>query len=73
MLAQAPITVQLTQEQFNIFVKAMAEAKASDIRIRDWTGETMEEIEARYQVPSDDILEDMADYYFQQQTSIPMF
>ena len=73
MLAQEIITVQLTPAQYNIFVSAMASAKQRDLNIREWTGETVEQIEARYQVPADEILEDMADAFFAQTSGIPMF
>ncbi|MCA9924916.1 MAG: hypothetical protein KC421_21220 [Anaerolineales bacterium] len=73
MLAQEIITVQLTQEQYQIFVNALETAKARDLRIADWTGETVEQIEARYQIPADAILDDMADAYSQQFTGIAMF
>ena len=44
-----------------------------ELNIREWTGETVEQIEARYQVPADEILEDMADAFFAQTSGIPMF
>ena len=67
------ITLTLTDSQYQLFVEAVESAKARDLKIREWTGETTEEIEARYQVPHDDILEDMADAYAQQYTGINMF
>lgn len=73
MLAQQLITVQLTPEQHQIFISAMDEAKRRDLSIADWTGETFDQIEARYQIPADDILEDMASAYRQQFTGINQF
>ncbi|MCA9923393.1 MAG: hypothetical protein KC421_13520 [Anaerolineales bacterium] len=73
MLAQEIITVQLTQEQYQIFINAMQEAKARDMRVAEWTGESAAEIEARYQFPADDIIDDMADAFFAQRTGIAMF
>ena len=74
MLAQnEQITITVTSEQYEIFVAAMEEAKAKDLAIANWTGETVEEIEARYQVPSDEILDDMADNLFAQVSGVPMF
>lgn len=44
------ITVQMTQEAYQIFIQTIAARIASDIQIAEWwTGETGEEIEARYQ------------------------
>jgi hypothetical protein len=71
--APATITVQMTAEQHQIFVNALEAAKAKDLAIAEWTGETADEIEARYQVPADELLDDMADAFFAQQTGIPMF
>jgi hypothetical protein len=73
MLAQDIITVQMTPEQHNLFIAAMNEAKARDYRISDWTGETAAEIEARYQLPHDDILNDIADAFFAQKSGVLMF
>jgi len=73
MLAQEIITVQMTPEQYDIFTVALEQAKTCDLAIAEWTGETAEQIEDRYQVPHNDILEDMADYYAQTMTGIPMF
>ena len=67
------ITLTLTPAQFDIFLAALAEAKARNLAIADWTGESAADIEARYQLPHDDILNDMADAFFSQQTGIPMF
>ncbi len=73
MLNQEIVNVQMTQTQYQIFVSALETAKANDLAISEWTGETEAQIEARYQVPADDILEDMADAFFAQSTGIPMF
>ncbi|MCA9924547.1 MAG: hypothetical protein KC421_19360 [Anaerolineales bacterium] len=73
MLTQEIITVQMTAEQYQIFVNALETAKARDMAIAEWTGETAAQIEARYQVPADDILDDMADAFFAQRTGVPMF
>ena len=67
------ITLTLTPAQFDIFLKALAEAKARDLAIAEWTGESAADIESRYQLPHDDILDDMADAFFSQQTGIPNF
>lgn len=66
-------TITFTQEQFQIFLTLWAKAKQADIQISEWTGETTEQIEARYQLPADEILEDMADAFFANVTGIPMF
>ena len=67
------ITVTLTPKQYEIFTQAMNEAKARDLSLADWTGETADEIEARYQLPHEDVLADMADAFFAQTSGIPMF
>ena len=71
--ANNTVTVTLTQEQYDIFVNAMNEAKARDERIAVFTGETAADIEARYSVPHDSIIDDMIDAYTAQTTGIPMF
>lgn len=72
---QAPATVNITvtQEQYDIFVVAINKAKASDLAVSEWTGETAADIEARYAIPHDSIIDDMIDAYSAQQTGIPMF
>ena len=69
----ATITLTLTPEQYDIFTQAINEAKARDERIAVWTGETPANIEARYSVPHDSIIDDMADAYASQFSGIPMF
>lgn len=69
----ASITLTVTPEQYDTILAALAAAKARDLAVAEWTGETPAEIEARYQLPHDDILNDMADALFAQQTGIPMF
>ena len=71
--APASITLTVTPEQYDIFVTAINAAKAKDLAVADWTGETVADIEARYQLPHDSILNDMADAFFAQQSGIPMF
>ena len=71
--APATVTITLTQEQFDIFTQAINKAKARDQRIAVWTGETAADIEARYAIPHDSIIDDMIDAYTAQQTGIPMF
>lgn len=56
------VTVTLTQEQFEMVKGFFAETKSRDMSIREWTGETADEIESRFQIPHDDILDDMADW-----------
>lgn len=67
------VTVMLTAEQYDIALRAFAEAKRRDMKVRDWTGETVEQIDARYQLPHDDILEDMLDYQSSVRSGIPAF
>ena len=67
------ITVTMTPQQYDMFLKVMDEAKTRDLAIAEWTGETVAEIEARYQFPHEDVLADMADAFFAQTTGIPMF
>ena len=71
--APATVTITLTPEQFDIFTQAINEAKARDERIAVWTGETATDIEVRYTIPHDRIIDDMIDAYAAQQTGIPMF
>ncbi len=71
--ASQTITLTVTPEQYDFILAAFAEAKARDLAISDWTGETAVEIEVRYQLPHDAILDDMADAFFAQQTGVPMF
>ena len=57
------VTLTLTQEQFQMVQDFFAEATARDLAIAEWTGESAEQIEDRYQIPHDDILDDMADWH----------
>ena len=66
------VNITLTKEQFHLFIDAMEQLKQQHLNVAEWTGESAEEIEARFQFPHDDILddmllEDMADY----QSAIP--
>ena len=61
------VNITLTQEQFQMVKTFFAEAAARDMQIADWTGETAAQIQDRYQIPHDDILEDMADWYSAQE------
>jgi hypothetical protein len=56
------VTVTLTKEQHNLMVELFEQRKRQDLRIADWLGWTEEEIEARFQIPHDTILEDMAEW-----------
>ena len=57
------VTLTLTQEQYQMVQSFFAEAAARDLAISEWTGETPEQIQDRYQIPHDDILDDMADWH----------
>ena len=57
------VNIILTEEQFDMVKAFFADAEAKALRIADWTGESAEEIEARFQIPHDSILEDMADWH----------
>jgi len=71
--APATVTLTLTPEQYDIFVVAINKAKASDLAVSAWTGETAADIEARYSIPHDAIIDDMADAYAAQYSGVPMF
>ena len=61
------VNLTLTQEQFEMVKTFFAEAEATAHRVSDWTGETAEEIEAKFAIPHPSIefdmwLEDRADW-----------
>ena len=41
---------------------SLEEAEAKALKIADWTGESADEIIARFEIPHESILEDMADW-----------
>ena len=57
------VNITLTAEQFEMVKAFFAEAEADALKIADWTGESADEIAARFQIPHDSILEDMADWH----------
>ena len=56
------VNITLTTEQWEMVKAFFTEAEAAAHRVSDWTGESADEIAARFQVPHDSILEDMADW-----------
>ena len=56
------VNLILTEEQFHMVKAFFAEAEANALKIADWTGESADDIAARFQIPHDSILEDMADW-----------
>ena len=57
------VNITLTEEQFHMVKAFFAEAEAKAMKIADWTGESADEIAARFEVPHESILEDMADWH----------
>lgn len=57
------VNVILTTEQFQLVKAFFAEAETKALKISDWTGESADEIAARFEIPHESILEDMAEWH----------
>lgn len=72
-LPQNFVNITVTQEQYQIVLAALDEARKRDLAVREWTQESEAEINARYELPHGDILDDMAAAQFSQRSGVPMF
>lgn len=72
--SQTTVNLTLTQQQYQIVLAALDQARAQDLAIREWTRESEAEITARYELPQQaSNLNDMADAFFAQRSGVAMF
>lgn len=68
------ITVTFTNDQYKMFQRMWSQARDKEIGVARAFGH-MTEAEAKdlYQLPADELLDDMADAFFAQASGVPMF
>lgn len=68
------INLTLTNEQYDIFKELWRKALEADIATaQEFNHETADDVYARYQLPSDVLLNDMADAQAERMLNVPMF
>jgi hypothetical protein len=64
MQTVSTVSVVFTQEQFERFQQMWSAARESELAIAAlWNHDSVENIEAAYQLPADSLLDDMAEHF----------